>query len=125
MLVNENLLNSTPGGGYTLISYYKILLMKNYFLQKGKVVFDNNKGSMDPIDGIIMFIIAVVVIAIAYPIISGVISALPAITNTTLNTSFTSAMTSISSGLTLIALSALVIAAVVILAIVMKLRKGE
>jgi succinate dehydrogenase/fumarate reductase cytochrome b subunit len=94
-------------------------------LKKGENVVESRKGSMDPIDGIIMFIIAVVVIAIAYPIISGVITALPAITNIDLNESFTTAMGSISSGLTLIALAALVIAAVVILSIVMKLRKGE
>jgi succinate dehydrogenase/fumarate reductase cytochrome b subunit len=88
-------------------------------------VLENKKGSMDPIDGIIMFIIAVVVIAIAYPIINGVISSLPVLTNTAINASFVTAMGTIASGLTLIALAALVIAAVVILAIVMKLRKGE
>jgi succinate dehydrogenase/fumarate reductase cytochrome b subunit len=85
----------------------------------------DKKGSMDPIDGIIMFIIAVVVIAIAYPIINGVVGSLPVLTNTAINASFATAMTTIASGLTLIALAALVIAAVVILAIVMKLRKGE
>ena len=90
-----------------------------------KSFLENKKGSMDPIDGIIMFIIAVVVIAIAYPIIGGVLGALPALTNTDLNNSFNTAITTISSGLTLIALAALVIAAVVILSIVMKLRKGE
>ena len=90
-----------------------------------KSVLENKKGSMDPIDGIIMFIIAVVVIVIAFPIISGVTGSIPAITNAALNASFGTATTTIASGLTLIALSALVIAAVVILSIVMKLRKGE
>ena len=90
-----------------------------------KNILTDRKGSIDPIDGIIMFIIAVVVIAIAYPIVNGVISSLPILTNASINASFVTAMSTISSGLTLIALSALVIAAVVILAIVMKLRKGE
>lgn len=89
-----------------------------------KQVFRNKKGSIDPIDGIIMFIIAVVVIAIAYPIISGVTTSLPAMPAGVINTSFGTAMTTIASGLTLIALAALVIAAVVILAIVMKLKAG-
>jgi hypothetical protein len=94
-------------------------------LEKGKAMVESKKGSMDPIDGIIMFIICVVVVVIAFPIISGVISAIPAIANTAINASFTTAIVTIGSALTLIALATLVIAAVVILAIVMKLRKGE
>jgi len=95
------------------------------YLDKVIGVIKSRKGSMDPIDGIIMFIIAVVVIVIAFPIISGVTGSIPAITNAALNTSYGTAQTTIASGLTLIALASLVIAAVVILSIVMKLRKGE
>jgi len=89
-----------------------------------KSFLENRKGSMDPIDGIIMFIIAAVVIYIMFPILVGVQAATPTIVSTSpLYNASTTAQTTIASGTGLVALVTLVLAAVIILSVVMALRK--
>lgn len=84
------------------------------------------KGSMDPIEGIIMFAIVAVLIYILFPILAGVQASTPniAVTSPLYNASQT-AQTTIASGTGLISIEALVVAAVVILATVMLLRKHK
>jgi len=89
-----------------------------------KGMVKTNKGSFDPIDGIIMFIIAAVVIYIMFPILVGVQAATPTIVSTSpLYNASTTAQTTIASGTGLVALVTLVLAAVIILSVVMALRK--
>jgi hypothetical protein len=93
---------------------------------KADAILTSKKGSIDPVDGIILFVIVAVVLYILFPILAGVQVATPAIpiTSPLYNASVTS-QTTIASGASLVSLEALVLAAVVILATVMLLKKHK
>jgi hypothetical protein len=93
----------------------------------------SNRGTIDPVDGIVLFAVVAVIIYMIFPILAGVASVTTGIlpvpnANTSTvgasalyNQSVTAGAT-IASGTSLISLEALVIAAVVILATVMLIR---
>jgi len=106
----------------------KILFMELISKTKDKVdsILESKKGSIDPVDGIILFVIVAVVLYILFPLLAGVAAATPAIavSSPLYNASITSG-TTIASGAALVSLETLVVAAVVILSTVMLLKKHK